>query len=345
MYKTRISHVCLISVVILFCVSICNSCSKDVDAVTLNQNEVTIEEGGSCLLVANVSPQKAPQNVTWRSSDPSVASVNESGVVRAICAGKCIITASAGECHADCRVTVSIGVKTFTVNGVTFKMMPVVHGNYTKGKFSNTGQVKASVRITKDFYLAQCEVTQALWIAVMGDNPSHFKDDLQNPVDSVSWDDCQTFIRKLNEMTNEQFRLPTECEWEYAAQGGIHQSPYCYSGSDDIKKVGWYKDNSESKTHPVGQLEPNALGIFDMTGNIFEMCQDNFDPKDLAGYNKFYTSADTLTDPLRVLQTDCWVAKGMCYSQRGEVCKISEKSYVMKEWKEKWQGFRLALTR
>jgi len=112
-----------------------------------------------------------------------------------------------------------------------------------------------------------------LWQAVMGTNPSNFKGD-NMPVENVSWKDCQEFIGKLNGLTNKKFRLPTEAEWEYAARGGNKSRGYKYAGSDSIDDVAWYDMNGEEITHPVASKQPNELGIYDMTGNVYEWCSD-----------------------------------------------------------------------
>lgn len=129
------------------------------------------------------------------------------------------------------------------------------------------------------FYISKYEVTQALWLAVMGSNPSCYTGDLNRPVEKVSWEDCQVFISRLNQLTGKHFRLPTEAEWEFAARGGNNTHGYKYAGSDNIDEVAWYRENSrDSKrnltTFPVGMKVPNELGLYDMPGNVREWCYD-----------------------------------------------------------------------
>lgn len=129
-----------------------------------------------------------------------------------------------------------------------------------------------------DFYMGKYEVTQGQWKAIMGNNPSYFKDCGDNcPVEQVSWNDIQEFTNKLNQKTGKNYRLPTEAEWEYAAKSGGKNEKY--AGSNDIDSVAWYSSNSGSKTHPVGQKQPNGLGIYDMSGNVWEWVQDWYDEK------------------------------------------------------------------
>ena len=171
--------------------------------------------------------------------------------------------------------------QSFTVNGVSFAMVPVAGGTFTMGATSEQGtnidsNEKPTHQVTLSSYMiGKTEVTQALWRAVTGETPSYFRGD-NLPVEQVSWDDCQKFITKLNALTGKNFRLPTEAEWEYAARGGNMSQGYKYSGSNEIGDVAWYDNNSGNKTHPVATKVPNELGIYDMSGNLWEWCSDWF---------------------------------------------------------------------
>ena len=171
---------------------------------------------------------------------------------------------------------------TITVNGIanseTFRMIKVKHGSFIMGATSEQGsraeaaeKPAHAVTLTKDYYIGATEVTQELWLAVMGVNPSYFNSGSQRPVEHVNWNQCQQFITKLNEMTGMQFRLPTEAEWEFAARGGSATNSYMYSGSNNIYEVAWYL---EGRPQAVATKMPNALGLYDMSGNVAEWCQD-----------------------------------------------------------------------
>ncbi len=172
------------------------------------------------------------------------------------------------------------GDQIITVGGVTLTMVYVDGGTFIMGckpeddvwAYRNESPVH---QVTIDsYYIAQTEVTQELWLAVMGNNPSGDTRDLQLPVENVSYFDCATFVDKLSAMTGLVFRLPTEAEWEFAARGGQYSQWYQYAGSNDVSVVAWYDENSGNGTHPVAMLMANELGIYDMSGNVAEWCQD-----------------------------------------------------------------------
>jgi formylglycine-generating enzyme required for sulfatase activity len=169
------------------------------------------------------------------------------------------------------------------------------------------------------FYIGKYEVTQAQYQKVMGSNPSDFKSP-NNPVNNVSWNDAQEFLSRLNAMTGRSYRLPTEDEWVYAANGGLKNDAYEYAGSNNINDVAWFTDNSGSSTHPVGTKLPNAIGIHDMTGNVWEWCQDWYDSS-----NRY-----------RVLRGGSW-------GHSAGACRVAYRARSSPDHRNSYLGFRLAL--
>ncbi len=183
-----------------------------------------------------------------------------------------------------------------------------------------------------DYYIGRYEVTQKEWQAVMGDNPSKFYGD-NLPVDYVSWNDCQDFINKLNQLTGLKFRLPTEAEWEFAARGGKQSKGYKYSGSDNAKNIAWYEKNSGSKPHQVGTKEPNELGIYDMSGNVGEWCGD--------WYGRYSSSAQT--NPTGPSSGSGRVLRGGGWSRDAGYCRVSDRSLINPSIRGNFSGFRVVL--
>ena len=183
-----------------------------------------------------------------------------------------------------------------------------------------------------DYYIGRYEVTQKEWQAVMGDNPSKFYGD-NLPVDYVSCNDCQDFINKLNQLTGLKFRLPTEAEWEFAARGGKQSKGYKYSGSDNIGVVAWYTGNSGGKTHQVGTKEPNELGIYDMSGNVWEWCGD--------WYGSYSSSAQT--NPTGPSSGSYRVLRGGSWYNNAGYCRVSNRSSNYPSYRNDYFGFRVVL--
>jgi formylglycine-generating enzyme required for sulfatase activity len=172
--------------------------------------------------------------------------------------------------------TPKIETTDYAIKGIKIPVILVEGGSFMMGSEEYDREKPIHQVHVDSFLIGQYPITQELYLAVMEENPSYLKGNLQNPVEEVSWDDAQSFIEKLNSLTGEKFRLPTEAEWEYAARGGkeYHTDGYQYAGGNDIHTVGWYNENSARESKPVGLKQPNQLGIYDMSGNVREWCQD-----------------------------------------------------------------------
>lgn len=235
-----------------------------------------------------------------------------------------------------------------TVNDVTFKMILVEAGTFTMGATSEqTGadddeKPAHQVTLTKDFHIGETEVTQALWYAVMGQKPvsaggaweSSYGLGDNYPAYDISWNDCQKFISKLNQLTGLTFRLPTEAEWEYAARGGNKATiQTLYSGSNTIDEVAWFYDNSSWSTHEVAGKAANALGLYDMSGNVWEWCNDCYD-----NY-----SSGAQTDPTGPSSGSYLVVRGGCWSDLATCCRVAYRAYNSVTSRGIVGGMRLAL--
>ena len=231
--------------------------------------------------------------------------------------------------------TITIPVK----DGISIDMVRVKAGTFTMGA---TAEMKKPedwekptyrVTLTNDYYIGKYEVTQALWQAVMGSNPSSRKGD-NLPVEKVSWKDCQKFLSKLNRITGKMFRLPTEAEWEYAARGGKKCRGYQYSGSNNLSDVAWYDDNSGNKTHAVGTKQANELGIYDMSGNVWEWCLDR-----CGKYSRF-----SQVNPIGANSGSYRVFRGGCWLNFAKFCRSSFRFGNTPDFRNNNLGLRLVLS-
>jgi formylglycine-generating enzyme required for sulfatase activity len=223
------------------------------------------------------------------------------------------------------------------INNLIANMVYVEGGTFTMGATSEQGNdalldEKPAHQVTlSSYYIGRYEVTQEEWQAVMGSNPSNFKGS-HRPVEEVSWEDCQEFIRRLNQKTGKSFRLPTEAEWEYAARGGRKSNGYKYAGGNSIGDVAWYDWNSGEQTHDVGQKRPNELGLYDMAGNVWEWCQDR--------YGSY--SSSSLTNPTGASTGSYRVIRGGSWYVNAGHCRVSFRSYCTPDSRSNNLGFRLA---
>ena len=223
--------------------------------------------------------------------------------------------------------------KTITLpGGAEMEMIYCAPGSFMMGSpedeedlFDDETQHK--VTLTKGFWLGKYPVTQSQWKSVMRGNPSHFKGD-DNPVDSVSWDDCKKFIEKINSRSGRTARFPTEAEWEYACRAGEEGA---YSGTGDLDDMGWYDGNSDGRTHPVGEKEPNAWGFHDMHGNVDEWCAD--------WYGSYPTKA--VTDPKGPSSGAFRVLRGGNWGDDAGYCRSAFRSSDDPDIGYDYCGFRL----
>jgi len=239
------------------------------------------------------------------------------------------------------------GAEYFTVNGVNFTMIRVPAGTFMMGATEEQGSDANNwekpvheVTLSSSYLIGETEVTQELWLAVMGTNPSKHEGSLQKPVENVSWLDCQEFISRLNELTGLSFRLPTEAEWEFAARGGNRSKGYKYAGSDNINDVAWYHDNTPSvgpdglgSTQLVATKAPNELYLYDMSGNVDEWVWDYFD---------YYTS-EPQTNPSVSESSYGHTYRGGSWYSGANTARVSYRFFRDSTFHRGTMGLRLAL--
>ncbi len=226
----------------------------------------------------------------------------------------------------------------FIAHNVMIEMVRVEGGTFTMGATAEQASDAFSDELPthkvtlSPFLIGKYEVSQTLWLAVMGENPS-VNTGINLPVDNVTWDECQTFITKLNELTGKNFRLLTEAEWEYAARGGNKSKGYKYSGSNNLGDVAWYIDNSNNTSHAMGTKAPNELGIYDMTGNVMEWVSD---------WKGSYSSG-AQTNPTGPDSGTYRVNRGGSYGNVERLSRITNRNSIDPNMSSKTMGLRLCL--
>lgn len=233
----------------------------------------------------------------------------------------------------------SSNVLTITAGGVSFDVVRVKAGTFVMGctdeqnrECDNDENPSHRVTISQDYYIGKFEVTQDLFEAVMGYNPSNWKAS-NLPVENVRWDEAQEFCNKLSRMTGRRFALPTEAQWEYAARGGMKSVGYKYCGSSEISDVAWYVENSYRQTHPVGSLRPNELGLYDMSGNVWEWCQD--------WYGDYSSSSQR--DPKGPNSGSIHVLRGGGWDLDAESLRVANRGNYASDFSSGYYGFRVVM--
>lgn len=309
--------------------------------IEISPTSLTMVQGDSTALAVKVQSSETNDfRVTWSSSNTTVATVNNEGKVHALAVGEAIITVTSvvdKTKEACCTINVKkpAEAKTFTVKGVSFTMKAVEPGSFTV--YSPTTH---KVTISKHYYMGETEVTQELWKAVTGYSPIRKGDSWKNaygygenyPAYFISSEDVLSFLKTLSNLTGVQFRMPTEAEWEFAAQGGNKSKDYLFSGSSDIDEVAWYKENSGGMNHPVKTKQANELGLYDMSGNVWEWCSDWYDE---------YPSSD-VTDPTGPESGSNRVLRGGSWSNSPLSCYPLIRNYDWKSDRFSNVGVRLA---
>ena len=324
---------------LLSAVSISCGDKSNITGITISKENLLFGIGQSETLSASLLPYNATDKMKWSTNDNSVVLLSVENEKQASSVSKCILTAKKegtaivtvstkdGKYSASCNVKViNAEPELIWVEGGTFTM------GCLDGDCSEYGGEEPAHEVTvSGFNIAKYPVTQEQWSAIMGNNQSYCLGE-KHPVERVSWDDIQVFIQKLNTITGKNYRLLTEAEWEYAARGGKKNNHYKFSGSNNADAVAWYEMNSSRKSHPVGTKAPNELGIYDMSGNVWEWCSDWY-----AAY-----SGDPQTNPAGPSSGKSRIIRGGCYVNEAQLVRVSYRSSFPPNYINNYMGFRLA---
>ncbi len=310
-------------------VTIAEGQTAEINAVLQNgmQVEITSNPTGSDLFIDDKPASKTPYsgNLSFGSHNLRIENNGKK-------AEKQIQVMQGGTANFSIAITSSY---TETTSGLNLEMVFVEGGTFQMGSNDGESDEKPVHSVTlSDFLIGKTEVTQKQWRVVMGNDPSRFSNCDNCPVEQVSWNDIQDFIQKLNQKTGKNYRLPTEAEWEYAASGGNKSKGYTYSGSNSSGEVAWYTDNSDSKTHPAGQKQPNELGLFDMSGNVWEWCSD--------WYGSDYYQSSPSSNPKGASTGSDRVYRGGGWGGDAQLCRSARRGGTYPGYRGSSLGFRLA---
>jgi len=328
--KRNFIHLIAVAIVLI---STTVACKKEIHVtqVNLSPSKLILLVDNTATLTATVYPEDAAnKTVSWLSKDPSITTVDD-GVVTAKSVGQTTIkvTTEDGNYFATCNVKV--------VSLLPEPEMVLVEGGvFAMGCTDDeclTMELPTHQVTLSDFKIAKLLVTQEMWEFYMDYNLSYFKSAPLLPVEHVLWNETQMFIRNINAATGKNYRLPTEAEWEYAARGGKLSAGFKYSGSDCVECVAWCTVNSNNKTHPVGTKDPNELGIYDMSGNVWEWCSDWFDEY----------KGDSQINPTGPAQGVAHVVRGGHWDLGPKRCRVSSRHIGEPGNNDDFVGFRLVL--
>ena len=336
-------------------ISVNQEAAKDYLTVSTTSVSFTCNAGGNKITINSNTSWKTSSSEKWLTVSPSQGTGNGTLTLTVTdntsnSERNALVTIDYGDTNATIAVTQEasysenrIGTDiNCTLYGVSFKMIGIDRTSFDMGATDEQGddaskdESPSGEVILESYYISETEVTQELWQAVMGFNPSWFFG-LKRPVENVSWNDCQEFIIKLNELTGQRFRLPTEAEWECAARGAhdYRGGYFKYAGSNTINDVAWYNDNSNGETHDVALKSPNEIGLYDMSGNVEEWCQDWYGEYDL------HVGRGEL-NPTGPSSGNYRVIRGGSFSIWANYCRVSARSYYEPDRKYYWTGLRLA---
>ena len=313
------------------------SCKEktDITGLKISKSTLSMIPNRTANLDASLLPYHATNKLEWTTSNENVVSITSvENKGKDVAVSKCEITAK-GVGTAIITVSTKDGknkaICTVDVINPEPELIKVEGGTFTMGDEDDVWAMPSHEVTISSFYVAKYPVTQQQWEALMGSNPSYTQGG-KHPVERVSWEDATAFIKKLNAYTGKKYRLLTEAEWEYAARGGNQSQNYKYSGSDDVNAVAWYAENSDGKSQPVGTKAPNELGIYDMSGNVWEWCSDWAD---------YYTSESQIDPPGP--PTGTWhIIRGGGATSYAQLLRVFTRSYSMPSYTSPYIGFRLA---